>query len=317
MQAKEPRLIATQRLTRRFGDFTAVDSLTLQVPPGEVFGFLGPNGAGKTTVIRMLASLISPSEGDAHVAGFDVRKQGHQIRQVVGILTEAPGLYRKLSARENLRFYAKLYGVSNPDRQADAMLQRLQMEDSKDIPVGRFSKGMAQKIAIARALIHDPQLVFLDEPTSGLDPEASFLVREFIASLKSQGKTVFLCTHRLEEAERLCDRVAVFRRKILAIDTPQGLRRSRFGSRVVIELARRHDPLLGAARSLPFVSAVQWRNTPSEAPELVVTLSNPREQNPLLLRTLISNGAEIRFVREEQASLEQAYLSLTGSLKLD
>ncbi len=311
-------MIATTRLTRRFGTFTAVDSLTLQVSPGEVFGFLGPNGAGKTTVMRMLAALIAPTEGDARVAGFDVRRDGHRIRQVVGILTEAPGLYRKLSARENLRFYAKLYGVRDPDARATAMLQRLQMEASQDVPVGRFSKGMTQKIAIARALIHDPQLVFLDEPTSGLDPEAAFLVREFIANLKAQGKTVFLCTHRLEEAERLCDRVAVFRRKILALDTPQELRRGRFGSRTLIELSRHDDTLVEAVRSLPFVAAVQWRKAPpSASPTLIVTLGDPRTQNPELVRRLVDRGAEIRFVREEQASLEQAYLSLTGSLNLD
>lgn len=307
-------MISTQRLTRRFGAFTAVDSLTLHVPPGEVFGFLGPNGAGKTTVIRMLASLIAPSEGEAQVAGFDIRKDGQRIRQAIGILTESPGLYRKLSARENLRFYAKLYGLPQPDARAQTLLRKLEMDAHQDLPVGRFSKGMTQKIAIARALIHDPQLVFLDEPTSGLDPEAAYLVRDVIAGLKAQGKTVFLSTHRLEEAERLCDRIAVFRRKILAIDTPQGLRRGRFGSRTLVELVRRDEALLDALKALPFVSSAQWR---AEGPTLAVTLSDPRAQNPLLIRTLVEHGAEIRFVREEQASLEQAYLSLTGSLKRD
>ena len=313
-------MIATQRLTRRFGAFTAVDSLTLSVPAGEVFGFLGPNGAGKTTVMRMLAALIAPTEGEAQVAGLHVRKQGHLIRERVGILTESPGLYRKLTALENLRFYARLYGLDarDADRRAREMLRLLQMDIHQDKPVGRFSKGMTQKIAIARALLHDPQLVFLDEPTSGLDPEASYLVRDFISGLKAQGKTVFLCTHRLEEAERLCDRVAVFRRKILAIDTPQGLRRGRFGSRTLIELARRDDALLVAAKGLPFVTSALWQAaSPEEPPTMSVALGDPRTQNPALIRTLVEHGAEIRFVREEQASLEQAYLSLTGSLKLD
>jgi ABC-2 type transport system ATP-binding protein len=310
-------VIVTRRLTRSFGSFTAVDALTLDVPSGEVFGFLGPNGAGKTTVMRMLAALIAPSDGTARVAGFDVRREGHRIRQAVGILTESPGLYRKLSARENLRFYAKLHGVPRPDDRIQTMLRLLQLEAHQDTPVGRFSKGMTQKVALARALIHDPQLVFLDEPTSGLDPEASFLVREFIAHLKSQGKTVFLCTHRLEEAERLCDRVAVFRRKILAVDTPQGLRRGRFGSRTVIELARRDDALLEVAHAHAFVKEAYWQSMPSDPPTLVIHLDDPRAQNPALVRRLAERGAEIRFVREEQASLEQAYLSLTGSLKLD
>lgn len=313
-------MISTQRLTRRFGSFTAVDSLTLQVPPGEVFGFLGPNGAGKTTVMRMLAALIAPTEGEAQVAGLDVRTHGHQIRQRVGILTESPGLYRKLSPLANLRFYARLYGLgaAQADARARAMLTLLQMESHQDKPVGQFSKGMTQKIAIARALIHDPQLVFLDEPTSGLDPEASYLVREFIAGLKAQGKTVFLCTHRLEEAERLCDRVAVFRRKILAVDTPQGLRRGRFGSRTLIEVARRDEALVQVAKRLPFVTSALWQaGGPGDPPTLAITLGDPRAQNPALIRALVEHGAEIRFVREEQASLEQAYLSLTGSLKLD
>lgn len=313
-------MIVTQRLTRRFGAFTAVDALTLSVPAGEVFGFLGPNGAGKTTVMRMLAALIAPTDGEAHVVGLDVRTQGHLIRQKVGILTESPGLYRKLTALENLRFYARLYGLNprDADLRARDMLRALQMLPHQDKPVGRFSKGMTQKIAIARALIHDPQLVFLDEPTSGLDPEASYLVRDFIATLKAQGKTVFLCTHRLEEAERLCDRVAVFRRKILAIDTPQGLRRGRFGNRTLIELARRDDALLAAAKRLPFVTSALWQaSSPDDPPVLSVALGDPRTHNPTLIRALVAEGAEIRFVREEQASLEQAYLSLTGSLKLD
>ncbi len=304
--------IETEHLTRRFDTFTAVEDLTLTVRPGEVFGFLGPNGAGKTTVMRMLASLIAPSSGSARVVGHDVVTEGEAVRRKIGLLTETPGLYRKLSAEENLRYYARLYGVSDVSKAIERYLRILGLYERRHDPVGSFSKGMRQKIAIARALIHDPELVFLDEPTSGLDPEAARVVLDFILELRAQGRTVFLCTHLLDEAERLCDRVGVFKRRLIAVDTPARLRSTRFGSRTVIDLVRRDDRLLSALSGLPFVQSVQWRNH-----ELVVILSNPEDQNPAVVRTLVEAGAEIRFVREEKASLEQVYLSLTGSLRLE
>lgn len=304
--------IETQNLTRRFGSFTAVEDLTLTVRPGEVFGFLGPNGAGKTTVMRMLASLIAPTSGTARVVGHDTVEEGEHVRRKIGLLTETPGLYRKLSAEENLRYYARLYGVADVPRAIERYLRLLGLYERRHDPVGTFSKGMRQKIAIARALIHDPELVFLDEPTSGLDPEAARLVLDFILELRAQGRTVFLCTHHLDEAERLCDRVGVFKRRLIAVDTPARLRSTRFGSRTVIDMATRDDRFLQALSGLPFVQGVQWRNH-----QLVVFLANPEEQNPEIVRTLVKAGADIRFVREEKASLEQVYLSLTGSLRLD
>jgi len=304
--------IETEHLTRRFDTFTAVEDLTLAVRPGEVFGFLGPNGAGKTTVMRMLAALIRPTDGVARVLGHDVVTEGEAVRRKIGLLTETPGLYRKLSAEENLRYYARLYGMKDVSQAIERYLRLLGLYERRHDPVGSFSKGMRQKIAIARALIHDPQLVFLDEPTSGLDPEAARLVLDFVLELRAQGRTVFLCTHHLDEAERLCDRVAVFKRRLIAVDTPARLRSTRFGSRTVIDLVRRDDRLLQALSGLPFIQGLQWRNH-----ELVVMLSSPEEQNPMVIRALVEAGAEIRFVREEKASLEQVYLSLTGSLRLE
>ncbi|HEY9856862.1 MAG TPA: ABC transporter ATP-binding protein [Stenomitos sp.] len=304
--------IETEHLTRRFDAFTAVEDLTLTVRPGEVFGFLGPNGAGKTTVMRMLSALIRPTDGVARVLGHDVVTEGEAIRRKIGLLTETPGLYRKLSAEENLRYYARLYGVQNVSQAIERYLRLLGLYERRHDPVGSFSKGMRQKIAIARALIHDPQLVYLDEPTSGLDPEAARLVLDFVLELRAQGRTVFLCTHLLDEAERLCDRVGVFKRRLIAVDTPARLRSTRFGSRTVIDLVRRDDRLLQALSGLPFIQGLLWRNH-----ELVVILSSPEEQNPVVIRTLVEAGAEIRFVREEKASLEQVYLSLTGSLRLE
>lgn len=305
-------MIETRNLSRQFDGFTAVEDLTLSVAPGEVFGFLGPNGAGKTTVMRMLAGLIAPSGGTATVVGHDVRTEGQAIRRRIGLLTETPGLYRKLSAEANLRFYARLYGVKDAEAAIKRYLQVLGLYERRHDPVGSFSKGMRQKIAIARALIHDPELVFLDEPTSGLDPEAARLVLDFIVGLKAQGRTVFLCTHHLDEAERLCDRVGVFKRKLIAVDTPESLRRNRFGAKTVLELARREDTLLRRVADLPFVQGVQWRDR-----QLVVSVADPARQNPQLVRSVVEAGGEILFVREEKASLEQVYLSLTGSLRLD
>lgn len=304
-------MIETQQLSRSFGAFRAVESLTLKVAPGEIFGFLGPNGAGKTTVMRMLASLIAPSEGSARVVGYDVRTAGHEIRRRIGLLTETPGLYRRLSAEANLRFYARLYGVSDPGPAVERYLRLLGLYERRHEPVGSFSKGMKQKIAIARTLIHEPSLVFLDEPTSGLDPESARLVLDFIWHLKLQGKTVFLCTHHLEEAERLCDRVGVFKRRLIAVDTPARLRQTRFGIKTVVELERREDRLAFVLGQLPFVQTLQWRDN-----QLVLSLQDPERQNPVVVRTLVEAGADIRFVMEEKPSLEQVYLSLTGSLHM-
>jgi ABC-2 type transport system ATP-binding protein len=305
-------VIETQGLSRRFGAFVAVEDVTLSVRAGEVFGFLGPNGAGKTTVMRILCGLIAPSSGSARVVGCDVRKDGATIRRRVGLLTESPGLYRKLSAEDNLRYFAKLYGVPDPAPAIRQHLTALGLYERRHDPVGSFSKGMTQKVAIARALLHDPELVFLDEPSSGLDPEAVRLVHDFILALKERGKTVFLCTHHLDEAERLCDRVAVFKRKLIAVDTPERLRENRFGVKTHIVLAERSDSLQHEVARLPFVRGVQWRDT-----TLVVTLTDPESQNPELVRKVVGLGGAVRRVTEERASLEQAYLSLTGSLRLE
>src|SRR3990172_8213797 len=198
-------MIETQELTRRFEATLAVDRLTLQVHDGEIFGFLGPNGAGKTTTLRMLSALIAPTTGTARVAGYTLGAQDQEIRRRVGILTESPGLYDRLSAAYNLEFFAGLYEVEDVPGQVERYLRLLGLLDRRHEPAGTFSKGMRQKLAIARALLHEPRVLFLDEPTSGLDPEAAHLVREFIADLKGKGRTIFLCTHNLDEADRLCD----------------------------------------------------------------------------------------------------------------
>jgi len=298
-------MIRTENLTKSFGDHLAVDRLTLDINAGEVFGFLGPNGAGKTTTIRMLSSLISPSAGRATVMGYEVGRDDQQIRRHVGILTETPGMYDRLSARRNLSIFARLYEVEAVERQVEKYLRLLGLWERRDDAVGEFSKGMRQKLAIARALLHEPPVLFLDEPTAALDPEASRLVHDFISELRSEGRTIFLCTHNLDEADRLCDRVAVFKTHLRVVDTPGRLRRQVYGRQVVFHLAGAAEPYLALARALPFVSAAE-----AEAGKLILTLDDPEGHNPDIVRALVAAGADIQFVGELRYSLEDVYLQL-------
>lgn len=298
-------MIITENLTKFYGSVKAVEGLTLRVEPGEVFGFLGPNAAGKTTTVRMLCALIGMTSGHASVAGFEVGKQDHQIRCNAGILTEAPGLYDQLSAERNLGFFAQLHDVEDVAGQVERYLRMLGLWDRRSEPVGTFSKGMRQKLAIARALLHEPKVLFLDEPTSALDPEAAHLVRTFIASLKHEGRTIFLCTHNLDEADRLCDRIAIFRTRLLALDTPSALRRKLYGRTSVFHLRKAGPEHASILRSLPNVHEVQVVEN-----KILVTLDDPEKQNPELVRSLVEAGADLQFVGELRRTLEDIYLRL-------
>jgi ABC-2 type transport system ATP-binding protein len=294
-------------LSRRFGKVLAVDRLSLTVARGEVFGFLGPNGAGKTTTVRMLACLIAPSGGEAWVNGHKVGVDDMKIRREVGILTETPGLYERLSARLNLEIYAKLYGVKDVSGQVERYLRLLELWERRDEPAGTFSKGMRQKLALARALLHEPPVLFLDEPTAALDPAAAKTVRDFIETLKGEGRTIFLCTHNLAEAERLCDRIAVFRQRLIAVDAPDALRRQLFGRQVAVRLRTMSPVFEQVVRELDFVQALEVRNS-----EMHIRLTDPDTQNPLIVRCLVEAGAEIQYVAEVKHSLEDVYLSLVN-----
>ncbi|MEA2008310.1 MAG: ABC transporter ATP-binding protein [Chloroflexota bacterium] len=302
---KKAYMIKTENLTRNFGDILAVDRLTLEIPPGEVFGFLGPNGAGKTTSIRMLGALLAPTAGRAWVDGYQIGQDDQQIRQKIGILPESPGLYVSLSAERNLAFYGTMYGVENLDEQIERYLNMLGLWERRHEPVGTFSKGMRQKLAIARAVLHEPKVLFLDEPTSGLDPQMARLVREFISELKREGRTIILCTHNLEEADRLCDRVAVFQSHLLALDTPSALRQKLFGRKVVFHLKQVEPQYQSVLEKHDFVSEVQLVEE-----KIVVTLENPEKNNPLLIEALIQAGAKVQFVGELRRRLEDVYLQL-------
>ncbi len=298
-------MIHTENLSKQFGHVLAVDNLNLDVREGEVFGFLGPNGAGKTTTVRLLTSLIAPTRGTARVAGFMVGQRDTDIRRNAGVLTETPGMYDNLSAEYNLRLFAELYEVKDVRGQVEKYLRMLGLWDRRHDMAGTFSKGMKQKLAIARALLHEPRLVFLDEPTAGLDPEASHLVREFIAELKKEGRTIFLCTHNLDEADRLCDHVGVFKTRLLVVDTPANLRASVFGRKVVFHLRAADEALTAVLRRLPFVREVNVIEN-----KLVASIDQPEVHNPEAVRALVQAGADVQFVGELRHSLEDVYLQL-------
>lgn len=302
-------MIETHHLYKTFDKFTAVENLNLAVNAGEIFAFLGPNGAGKTTTMRMLACLIAPTSGEATVAGLRVGRDDEQIRARIGILTEAPGLYEKLNAVQNLDFYARLYGldVSTRAKQIDRYLYILGLSERRAEPVGNFSKGMKQKLSIARALLHEPQVVFFDEPTSALDPESAKLVRDFIAELKSEGRTIFLCTHNLDEADRLADRVGVFKKRLIQVDTPENLRRQLYGERVLFRLREISDAHENALSALPFARDIQKHDS-----SFSIALEDAANMTPLVINALVHAGAAIQEVRAERASLESVYLDLIG-----
>ncbi|HTY92196.1 MAG TPA: ABC transporter ATP-binding protein [Methanocella sp.] len=307
-------MIEMRGLSRSFGNNRVVNNLNLNINEGEVFGFLGPNGAGKTTTVRMLACLIRPTEGTAILDGLDINneKDAMSIRREIGLLTESPGLYDTLSAQRNLDFYAKLYDVPETKRneRIGHYLKMMGLWEKRDEPVGGFSKGMKQKMAIARCLLHEPKVLFLDEPTSGLDPEASRIVRDFILELKGEGRTIFLCTHNLDEADRICDRIGIFKGSLLGVDTPSRLKNDLYGRSVTVQLREVSAAIVDNIRSLPFV-----KNLEVNGNELRMNVSAPEQDNPQLVRSLIALNADVQFVYENKHSLEEVYFKVMGEAK--
>ncbi len=296
--------IQVQGLAKRFGARAAVEGLTFEVRPGEVFGLLGPNGAGKTTTVRMLTGLLQPSEGEASVWGCSVRTQGEELRRAVGLLTEQPGLYDRLTARENLRFFMKLHELDEAVAwpRARAYLERFGLVGRENEACGSFSKGMRQKLAIVRTLVHDPKVIFLDEPTSGLDPESARTVRDAVAELATEGRTIVLCSHNLAEVERLCSRVAIIQGRLLALAPLGELRRAGQALDIRVEGdAARFVPALAA---LPFAP-----NVLSEGGRLKVMLTDDA-QAPDVLACLVGAGARVHSAVPAHRPLEEVYLEL-------
>jgi ABC-2 type transport system ATP-binding protein len=302
-------MIETVGLTRRFDGNIAVDDLNLKVDEGEVFGLLGPNGAGKTTTVRMLACLIGQTSGTAYVNGYEIGKRpdSEKIRGIVGVLPESPGLYESLSAHKNLDFYAQLYGVPSDRRRKsiEDMLKMLDLWDRREEPVATFSKGMKQKIAIARCFVHDPSIVFLDEPTAGLDPQAAMTVREFVLALAGEGRRVFI--DNLDEVERMCDRIAVMNRTVLAVGNPKELARSYWGRTTVVELAELRQEFVDLVKGFEFAANVR-----SDGSSILVDIDDPKLRNPMMVEALVGAGARVEQVSELRRSLEEVYMKLIG-----
>ena len=300
----------THELTREFeGGIRALDRLTLEVPAGIVFGFLGPNGAGKTTTIRLLLGLLEPTSGNAEVLGHDVRTASDRVRENTGALLENHGLYERLTAYDNLYFYARVARLSRSAARArvQELLERFGLWDRREDAAGTWSRGMKQKLAIARTLVHQPQLVFLDEPTAGLDPIAAAALRNELATLAEQtGTSIFLTTHNLAEAERLCAQIGVVAQgRLIAAGHPDQLRAARGGEQIEI-VGQKLEPAMAALGSVPNIRGTTFRNG-----RLVVQMERGASAAPVVA-ALVQNGAEIEEVRRDAASLEDIFMELLG-----
>jgi ABC-2 type transport system ATP-binding protein len=306
-------LIETRNLTRQFNNLTAVDNLTLTIDKGEVFGFLGPNGAGKTTTIRMLACLIAPTKGEATVAGYDIKKDPLKVRKSVGILTENPSLYERLTAYENMDFFAQAYGVTDPSERSkriQELLELFNLWERRNDKAGTFSKGMKQKLAIIRATVHRPPVLFFDEPTAGLDPESAKEIRDLMAQLSQSEKcTILLSTHHLEDAEKLCKRVLIMNKgKCLLIGTPDELREKITTHPVIqVDLTQVTDRIVSALKANSKVKEV---NAKPEEPSLLVSVQDIHSATPEVVRAIVEADGEILAVNSFRPSLEEAYLKL-------
>ncbi len=302
-------MIHAEGLTKRFGTLTAVDQVSLDLEEGEVFGFLGPNGAGKTTTVRMLTSLISKTNGTALVAGCEIGREADELklRGRIGLLPENVGLYENSSAYQNLEYFGQLQGLDPVTlrRNVERLLRTMDLWEKRDAPVATFSKGMKQKVAIARALVHDPILIFLDEPTANLDPEAAKMVREVLLGLKKEKRTIFLNTHNLDEAQRVCDRVGILRTRLLTVGAPRELEARMSGNRTVVRLDRVSEQVVRAVEARVGSGRVEVSGD-----QLLIDVEDADRQNPAIAETIVAAGGRIRQLTQLSTSLEEVYLKL-------
>jgi ABC-2 type transport system ATP-binding protein len=303
----QPVALAVDHLTKRFGDRTAFEDVSFSVAQGEVFGFLGPNGAGKTTTVRTLGTLIAPTSGTASVAGIPLTADnGPEIRQNIAIMPENPGLYRRLTVTENLQLFAGLYEQRNAAARIGEALEAVNLTARARDLCGSLSKGLRQRVGLARALLNDPRVMFLDEPTSGLDPVATREVNDLINGLRQRGVTVFLTTHRLEEAQRLCDRVAILNTTLRLVGRPDELRERLFSRSLVVETL---SPLTAPDAVFKSTDGVEhWRAEGTSS--YVLDVADPRNIAPHVTRALVAAGADVVSISESQHSLEDVYLQL-------
>ncbi|MBD3352694.1 MAG: ATP-binding cassette domain-containing protein [Candidatus Lokiarchaeota archaeon] len=310
-------LVDVKNLTKVFLDkknkreIRAVDGISFKLNAGEIFGFLGPNGAGKTTTIRVLAGLLPPTSGYASIFGQDIEKVGDRVRKHIGFLTENHGNYENLTVYENLHFFGSFYDIDDLDARISAILEEIKLTDRKNMKVGKLSKGLKQRAALARVLIHEPKIVFLDEPTAALDPEAAVNVRNIIRTLKSKDKIIFINSHNLEEVQKVCDRVAILNKgKILRMGSASELNKDIFGSQELLIKTKSPIPrdLLAAISDLDYIKNV--RVDESLEANLYLHLSNLECYTPEIVKLLVNNNIPIMEVRPQSHSLEEIYLTL-------
>jgi ABC-2 type transport system ATP-binding protein len=298
-------MIELSDLTKKFDDFTAVDGVTLAVAPGEILALLGPNGAGKTTTVRMLSAILRPTSGEARVAGYSVTGQSQEVRRRVGVLTENPGLYLRMRGSEYLDFFGRLMGLDADEceRRAKGLLARFGMAEAWHQRMGTYSKGMRQKIALVRAMLHDPPVLLLDEPTSAMDPHSARLVRDAVSGLRHHQRAIVLCTHNLPEAESLADRIAIIRRgHVIALGTPTELKTRLLGAPLMeLRLARPADGVVNLLADLVEVEV-------QGVDRLRYFTPDPQEANPRVLQTLAAHGVGVVTLSEVPRSLEDVYL---------
>jgi ABC-2 type transport system ATP-binding protein len=298
-------LLTASHLCRRFGDRVALEDVSFTLEPGEIFALLGPNGAGKTTTLRILAGLIAPSSGAVRIDGEPMGPESApRLRARIGFLTEAPGLWDRLTVRQNLLVYARLYCLAAPEKAVDASLDRFEIRDRGGDRAAQLSKGLKQRVALARSLLHDPRIAMLDEPTSGLDPESARDVRTLILGLREQGRTVLLCTHNLDEVARVADRVAVLSQRLVALGTPSSLRERLYTPRIRIVLAQPAGPLAASLRQAGLIDVA------TDGHVLTVGIKGTSLSTPDVVRRLVEAGAGIESVVLEEPPLEDVYLKL-------
>jgi len=293
-------------LRHRFGEIVALAGIDAQIPRGKITGVVGPDGAGKTTLLRLMAGLLAPSAGRLWVEGLDPVADGDALRAHIGYMPQKFGLYEDLSAYRNLDFYGRLYECPETQRreQIEYFLKMLDLWDVRDRPVRTFSKGMKQKLAIVRALVHDPQVLFLDEPTANLDPEFQKTVRDFILELKHEKRTIFLNTHNLDEAQRICDRIGILNTKLVAEGTPERLMESLEGKKTEVQLQQVTPAVAGAVERLGLRCVVSNGN------RLEIDVSDPEKDNPGIIEAIVAAGGHVQFITEKHATLEEVYLKL-------
>ena len=295
--------LTAQHLTRHFGDRVAVEDVSFELEPGQIFALLGPNGAGKTTTLRMLAGLIAPTSGSVRVGGEAMTPgAAPRLRGRIGFLTEAPGLWDNLTVHDNLKVYAQLYGMRDAEEAVSEALALFEISDRSTERTARLSKGLKQRVALARAIVHRPSIVLLDEPTAGLDPESARDVRELIVAMRSEGRAVLLCTHNLDEVERVADRVAVLRSRLVAIGTPKELRQRLFTSRLRIHVSQDANAFADTLRGSGLSDV--------RADGAWLSLSEGTLTTPQIVRMLVDAGAGIEAVERDEPSLEDVYLKL-------